>query len=170
MRCFYKFLLIFLSLIYCVSFAAGQDVVDPGVSISVPTGVQNGAFDVVITFTEVVSDFEQADLMLSGTATASITAWSSTDNTVFAVLESLDPEVLAVQLSMLRSKSDGSLKYQRAIALLESMLAALRPVETLLLPLLNLTSNVFSVVSWFSTIYTAPLQEVIESNGKVAKV
>ena len=48
-------------------------------------------------------------------------------------LESLDPETLAAQLSMLRSKSDGSLKYQRAIALLESTLAALRPAETLLL-------------------------------------
>ena len=50
-----------------------------------------------------------------------------------AVLESLDPAVLAAQLSMLHSKSDGSLKYERAIALLESVLAALRPEQTLLL-------------------------------------
>ena len=50
-----------------------------------------------------------------------------------ALLESLDPEVLAAQLVILRAKSDGSLKYLRAIQLLESMLAALRPDETLLL-------------------------------------
>ena len=83
MRCFYRVLLIFLSLMYCVSFAAGQDVVDPEVSISVPTGVQNDAFDATITFTEVVSGFEQSDVSVSGTATASITAFSTDDNTVF---------------------------------------------------------------------------------------
>ena len=50
-----------------------------------------------------------------------------------ATLEKLDPTTLKAQLDRLRAKSDGSLKYQRAIALLESVLAALRPVETLLL-------------------------------------
>ena len=59
------------------------DVDAPGVSISVPTDAQNSAFDVTITFTEAVSDFEQSDLTLSGTATASITAWTTTDNTVW---------------------------------------------------------------------------------------
>ena len=59
------------------------DMDAPSVSISVPTGVQNSTFDVVITFTEVVSGFEQADLMLSGTATASITAWQGTDDRVW---------------------------------------------------------------------------------------
>ena len=59
------------------------DMTPPEVSISVPAGVQNSAFNVVITFTEEVSDFEQADLTLSGTATASITGWSTPDNTVF---------------------------------------------------------------------------------------
>ena len=59
------------------------DMDAPSVSISVPAGVQNGAFDVVITFTESVSGFEQADVMLSGTATASITAWQTTDDTVW---------------------------------------------------------------------------------------
>ena len=68
-------------------FVTQPQVVDldpPAVSIAVPGGVQNGAFDVTITFTEAVSDFEQADVSLTGTATASITAWSaSTDNTVY---------------------------------------------------------------------------------------
>ncbi len=50
-----------------------------------------------------------------------------------ATLEKLDPTTLKAQLDRLRAESDGSLKYQRAIALLESVLAALRPVETLLL-------------------------------------
>ena len=59
------------------------DTTAPDVSISVPSGTQNGAFDATITFTEVVSDFVQADLSLGGTAIASITAWDTTDNTVF---------------------------------------------------------------------------------------
>ena len=61
-----------------------KDETDPEVSISVPPGTQNGAFDVTITFTETVSGFDiQGDVSLSGTATASITAWNRTDNTVF---------------------------------------------------------------------------------------
>ena len=60
-----------------------KDETAPTVSISVPSGTQNGAFDVTITFTEVVSGFEQADLSISGTATASVTAWNTTDDTVF---------------------------------------------------------------------------------------
>ena len=59
------------------------DMDAPGVSISVPSDVQNGAFEATITFTEAVSDFEQSDLTLSGTATASITGFSTDDNTVF---------------------------------------------------------------------------------------
>ena len=59
------------------------DMDAPGVSISVPADVQNGAFDATITFTESVSGFEQGDLGLSGTATATITAWNTTDNTTY---------------------------------------------------------------------------------------
>ena len=226
------------------------DVDKPTVTIGVPSGTQNGAFDATITFTESVSDFEQTDLVLSGTATASITAWTTTDNTVYtaeitpttsgtvtlsiaagvatdaasnsntaatsqtvnmemylawdvnedgsvditdvvlvanalgqsgpgitnertdvngdgtvdstdlvlvsdnldssnvapvasrniidflidpAALETLDRDVLQTHLEILRAKSDGSLKYLRAITLLESILAALRPDETRLL-------------------------------------
>ena len=50
-----------------------------------------------------------------------------------ATLETLAPDTLAAQLASLRAKSDGSLKYQRAIALLESVLAALHPDKTKLL-------------------------------------
>ena len=59
------------------------DTTAPGVSISVPSDLQNGVFDATITFTEVVSGFVQSELSLSGTVTASITAWSTTDNIVF---------------------------------------------------------------------------------------
>ena len=50
-----------------------------------------------------------------------------------ATLESLDRDVLQAQLQILRAESDGSLKYQNAIALLEAFLAAIRPDETVLL-------------------------------------
>ena len=59
------------------------DMDAPGVSVSAPSGVQNGAFDATITFTEAVSDFEQADVSLSGTATATITHWNTTDDTIY---------------------------------------------------------------------------------------
>ena len=55
----------------------------PNVSISVPSGVQNGAFDVTVTFTESVSGFVQSDLSLSGTASASITAWNPSNTTTY---------------------------------------------------------------------------------------
>ena len=59
------------------------DLIDPTVTITVPTGTQNGAFAATITFSKVVSDFVQGDVSLSGTATASITAFSTNDNTVY---------------------------------------------------------------------------------------
>ena len=52
------------------------DTDPPGVSISVPSGVQNGAFSVSVTFTESVSGFVGSDVSLSGSA-ASITSWSA---------------------------------------------------------------------------------------------
>ena len=60
------------------------DTTAPNVSITVPTGPQNSAFDATITFTEAVSGFTQSDLSLSGTATASITSWNANnDNTTY---------------------------------------------------------------------------------------
>ena len=48
-------------------------------------------------------------------------------------LKSLDRATLEAQLNILRTKSDGSLKYQRAIGLLQSFLAAMHPHKTQLL-------------------------------------
>ena len=59
------------------------DTTAPGVSISVPSGTQTGAFDATTTFTETVSDFVQSDVSLTGSA-ASITSWSTnSDDTVY---------------------------------------------------------------------------------------
>ena len=48
-------------------------------------------------------------------------------------LEKLDPVALQKQLDILRTESDGSPKYLRAIAIIESVLAAIRPSKTQLL-------------------------------------
>ena len=50
-----------------------------------------------------------------------------------ATLRTLDRATLETYLNRLRLESDGSLKYRNAIALLESLLAALRPTQTRLL-------------------------------------
>ena len=62
------------------------DTTSPGITISVPSGVQNGAFSVTITFTETVSGFVQSEVSLSGSA-ASITSWSAnSDDTVYTAM------------------------------------------------------------------------------------
>ena len=59
------------------------DTTAPSVTVSVPSGTQNGAFNVTITFTESVSNFVQSDVSLSGSA-ASITSWrANSGNTVY---------------------------------------------------------------------------------------
>ena len=45
----------------------------------------------------------------------------------------LDPGRLAMQIDILRAESDGSMKYEHAIAFFQSLLAAIRPTETRLL-------------------------------------
>ena len=59
------------------------DTTAPSVTVSVPSGTQNGTFDATITFTESVSNFVQSDVSLSGSA-ASITSWrANSGNTVY---------------------------------------------------------------------------------------
>ena len=50
------------------------------------------------------------------------------------VIETLDRDALQAQLEFLHTKSDGSLKYQRMITLLETALASMRPDKTALMP------------------------------------
>ena len=59
------------------------DVDRPSVSVTVPSGVQTGAFSVTITFSEAVSGFTQSDVSLSGTASATITSWTASSNTTY---------------------------------------------------------------------------------------
>ena len=56
------------------------DTTRPEVSITVSSGTQDGAFNALITFTEPVSDFEQTDVSITGTATATITAWTASES------------------------------------------------------------------------------------------
>ena len=55
----------------------------PSVSLTSGSVDENGVFDIVITFSEAVSGFVQGDLHLSGSANPSITAWETSDDTVF---------------------------------------------------------------------------------------
>ena len=66
------------------TFSVSVDADKPGVSITVPSGVENDEFDVTIIFTEPVSDFEQSDVSFTGTAGVTITEWfANTEKTVF---------------------------------------------------------------------------------------
>ena len=49
----------------------------PAAEITVPSGVQTGAFDVTISFGQPVTGFEQSDLSISGAANAVITSWDA---------------------------------------------------------------------------------------------
>ena len=51
----------------------------------------------------------------------------------WALLEGIDADRLRVQLEILRTENDGSLKYRQAIAFLQGLLVALHPNQTLLL-------------------------------------
>ena len=65
------------------SVTVSVDTTSPDVTVSVPSGVQNGAFSATITFTESVSNFVQSDVSLRGSA-ASITSWrANSGNTVY---------------------------------------------------------------------------------------
>ena len=49
------------------------------------------------------------------------------------IVTALDPARLAMQIDILRAESDGSMKYEHAIAFFQGLLASIRPTETQLL-------------------------------------
>ena len=53
--------------------------------------------------------------------------------TLGETVTALDPAQLAMQIDILRAESDGSMKYEHAIAFFQSLLASIRPTETQLL-------------------------------------
>ena len=54
----------------------------PGVTVSVPSVAQSGAFDITFTFSEAVSGFEQAEVSLANN-TASVGALTTADNIIY---------------------------------------------------------------------------------------
>lgn len=69
--------LIVLSFWLNITSAQAQDTTRPTVSIDAPSDVQNGPFEVTITFSEPVINFLQSEVLVSGGAGASsITAWT----------------------------------------------------------------------------------------------
>ena len=61
------------------------DIMRPGVSINVPTGVQGGVFTVTVVFDEAVTGFVQSELSVSG-AGATVTAFSGSGTTYTAII------------------------------------------------------------------------------------
>ena len=53
--------------------------------------------------------------------------------TLGETVTSLDPAFLTMQIDILRAESDGSMRYEHAIAFFQSLLASIRPTETRLL-------------------------------------
>ena len=49
----------------------------PTTTITPPSGTQTGVFDVTVTFSEEVTGFDQTELSVTGTANATITAWTA---------------------------------------------------------------------------------------------
>ena len=80
---------------------------------------------------------DNADVLLVTSNFDGVAGAPSTENLLSQLdvktLRTLDRETLETYLHQLRVESDGSLKYQQAIAMLEGLLAALRPTETRLL-------------------------------------
>ena len=114
--------------------------VDADDELLVTTALGQTGDDIADPRTDVNADgtVDNADLLLVTDNLDEAEALAPSRNSIAslldrAMLESLDPEALAAQLAILHAESDGSLKYLRAIGLLESLLAALQPEETRLL-------------------------------------
>lgn len=94
------------------------------------------------TMTVSVSDGSQTDSIIvtinvlsdgTGASAPTIKADRTASILDSVLLKTLDREALQARLQELQAESDGSLKYQQAIALLEKVLASMRPDKTALL-------------------------------------
>ena len=75
-----------------------------------------------------------ADIDIRGGSAPAMNGSGSSSLLDSAILQTLDKDVLQTELQRLRVESDGSLKYQHAIAMLETALASMRPDKTALMP------------------------------------
>ena len=73
-------------------------------------------------------------------------------------ITSLDPAFLTIQIDILRAESDGSMKYEHAIAFFQGLLASIRPTET---QLLANYPNPFNPETWI------PYQLTTESDVRI---
>ena len=102
----------------------------------------------------VVSDGSQTDSIIvtinvlsdeTGASAPTIKADRNTSVLEPVLLKTLDREELQARLQRLYAENDGSLRYQRAIAILESVLASMRPNKT---QLLTNYPNPFNPETW----------------------
>ena len=84
-------------------------------------------------------------------------------------LTALDPGRLAMQIDILRAESDGSMKYEHAIAFFQSLLASIRPTET---QLLANYPNPFNPETWIPYRLAAPADvsiSIYSPDGKLVR-
>ena len=85
------------------------------------------------------------------------------------IVTTLNPAILAGQLNILRTESDGSHKYQKAIAFLQNLLALTRPDET---QLLANYPNPFNPETWIPYQLAKPADVILTiytADGKVVR-
>ena len=122
------------------------DTEPPGVSIGVPSGVQNSAFYATITFTEEVLGFTQSELSLAGTATASITAWQTTDNTTFTA--TITPTTSGtVTLNVFASGATDAANNQNTAATAQTVTVDVdKPTVTISVPSVTQTNTLNAII------------------------
>ena len=89
--------------------------------------------------------------------------------TLGGTVTSLDPAFLTMQIDILRTESDGSMKYEHAIAFFQGLLASIRPTET---QLLANYPNPFNPETWIPYQLAKPAEvtlRIYAANGALVR-
>ncbi|MCY4568329.1 MAG: dockerin type I domain-containing protein [Candidatus Poribacteria bacterium] len=89
--------------------------------------------------------------------------------TLGETVTSLDPAFLTMQIDILRAESDGSMRYEHAIAFFQSLLASIRPTET---QLLANYPNPFNPETWIPYQLAKPAEvtlRIYAANGALVR-